>query len=515
MPPTKRQLDPGIVTVFFPDDGQPHRGINKFGNLSRWVINDLEYDDLQNFIPMEGELQQVPGNSATIATLVSSAIWMSAQPLNLATYLYCLCANGHIYQISLGGTITDVSGATSMSSQSDICSWQGTQVLFSDVQVSKIYSWNGTTFATVFSGQPANFITVYNARLWMANNQTISFTAGGTYNSLGGDAGSFVITDSDCPAPVRALVPYGGNLFVFGYSWVKVYGGLFDQGSPAVLQFQQSTLTDEAGVINKWGIVPLGYSVYYAHLNGVWNLLGSQPSLVSEPVGGFFQYLTLAGTSFSAAFGWILGMPVLMWQVQYATDSSYRILCMTYDTNPQRQLWFTLSLGPITFITYGIDQTNGQQKVWGIDTSNNIVQIASNTIANVTSKVSTKLWSFGTRIRKKTIIRAGIEAIVTSSTTVALNARDENLNTYSPDLQSANPQFIFVWNNGSSINFTWTNGASGTFTWNSRGTQYQLLEFDLPIAVRKLGLDVTFSGSGGVIGAFGIEFQELPADWGA
>jgi len=49
---TKREFDPEIVTVFFPEDGQNHGGISKIGNLSRWVIDDLSYSDLQNFIPI-------------------------------------------------------------------------------------------------------------------------------------------------------------------------------------------------------------------------------------------------------------------------------------------------------------------------------------------------------------------------------------------------------------------------------------------------------------------------------
>src|SRR5215469_7698216 len=104
--PTKRQLDPEIVTVFFPEDGQPHAGINKTSNLSRWWIGDIQYDDLVNFLPQGVYLQQVPAPSAVIATLAAPAIWISAQSFNQACYIFALCNNGAIYQVSLGGVIT-------------------------------------------------------------------------------------------------------------------------------------------------------------------------------------------------------------------------------------------------------------------------------------------------------------------------------------------------------------------------------------------------------------------------
>src|ERR1700746_3998538 len=103
-----------ITTVSLPGDGQPWGSLNKYDTYSRLTISDTDFDECINWISMGNSVRQVPANGSTIATLASSAIWMSAQTLNLAQYLYFLCSNGHIYQVSLGGTITDVSGATSM-----------------------------------------------------------------------------------------------------------------------------------------------------------------------------------------------------------------------------------------------------------------------------------------------------------------------------------------------------------------------------------------------------------------
>jgi hypothetical protein len=511
--PTKRQLDPEIVTVFFPEDGQNHGGINRHSNLSRWWIGDVEYDDLQNFIPQGPELQQTPQVGPLIANLGVSTFWVSAQILNQATYLFALGTNGAMYQIALGGTVTTIAAAGTFSVNSDITNWQSTMILFCDLNASKVYSWNGTTLTTVFTSQPAQFITVYSNRLWMAYQNTVTFTAGGTYNNLGGDGSSFIINESDCLAPIRVLSPYGGNLYIGGYNWIRIYGGLFDTGVPAVLQFQTNTLTDEAGLFTKWSFLPCAYSVYYASLNGIWQLMGSQPAKMSGPVDDFFQRMFVGNSTLSAAFGWVISTPCLMWVLQ-AADFSYRLLCLIYEVAQQQPRWFTLNPSSdgvnINVITSGVNLTNGSQQIWGIDTGGGVRQIMGGSTA-VTSRVSTKLWSFGTRIRKKSIIRAGQECVVTSTSTISLTAQDENLNSYGPDLQSLSPSIQFIWSNNNQT-FKWDN--AGTFRWTTTGIQYQLMEYDLPITVRRLGLITTMVGIGGVIGAHAVEYTELPADWG-
>jgi hypothetical protein len=201
-----------------------------------------------------------------------------------------------------------------------------------------------------------------------------------------------------------------------------------------------------------------------------------------------------------------------MWNLYYSVDSTYRVLCMMIPADVEKQpTWFTVNQANIAFITGGINQANGQQSVWAVDTSGNLFQLFAGT-GNVTSTANTKLWSFGARIREKSIIRAGAEIVVTGAATASLTARNEDLVAYTPDLQSVNPSTTFNWTNNG-MAFNWTNGGN-TFNWTTSGTQYELMEFNLPITVKKLGLDFTLTGAGAAVLAFAVEYEELPADWG-
>src|SRR5579863_190578 len=160
--PTRRQLDPEIQTICYPEDREQMGGINKEQIISRWTTDNNSFDDLINFLPTGNMLQQVPANGPIFAAFGEQPVWISAQPLNGATYIFVLGGDGSLSQVSLGGAVTTISGVGTFSSASDIANWQGTEIIFSDLNAAKVYSWNGTTLTTVFTSQPAAFITVFS-----------------------------------------------------------------------------------------------------------------------------------------------------------------------------------------------------------------------------------------------------------------------------------------------------------------------------------------------------------------
>lgn len=555
---TSRADDREIITDFFPDEGQQFGSLNKPTLLSRWTIDDTDFDDLVNWISFGKFLQQTPALSAVIATLPAPAVWISAQPLNGVTYLFCLCTNHNIYQVSLGGTVTQINGGTSISALADIANWQGTVILFADTNANTVYSWNGTTFATVFSSQPCTFITVYGGRLWMTSGTggvAVTFTAAGTYNSLGGDSGTIPITEYDCPPPVLGMLPSQGLLYLIGYDWVQVIGNLYDQGSPAVLQVTRQTAVDQAGMISKWSLISFSYSIYYANLNGLWAFYAGSVAWVSEQVGGFFQALIQASSSFSAAFGYVNQLPVLLWNICWSNAGTTEYTVLGLDTTSigsgGKPRWFRLVYGNLAFITSGVNQAAKGQAVWGVDTSGNLYQLFGGT-GNVTSKANTKLWNFGTRIRWKEIERAGVLMVLPSNATVTCVAVDQGLKNYNPPLQSANPNpsnIEWIYSGGSQATWsgtttnitgvTWEfstlaaaawkyspSNAPATFgktsltpapvTWGTGSAAiFSPLEFYFPLQAQQFGLNLTTVSAGAILQTFGVEYKTTPADWGA
>lgn len=592
---TARPEEKKIVTDFFPDEGAAFGSLNKPATTSRWTIGDLDFDDCINWVIFPEFLQQVLGPTS-LAQLpnAQAPFWASAQPLNNATFIFALGSNGHLYQISVSGTITDtftastftesgvlngtitVTGLAStaniivgggvtgtdiqpgtkvasivssssitltlaatgsittpltftpplISSASDIANWMGQEILISDSGANALYQWNGTTLSQVFTNQPIYYMAVFGGRLWFTNGQgLVQFTAAGTYNSLGGDAGNFTIVETDCPGPIQALVPLQGVLYIVGQSWVQMIGNLYETtiGSLSQLNFTRNTAINQVGAITKWGISSFDYLMLFPVQTGIWSYYGSQANWMSEKVGGFFQNLILGNTSFSAGFGIIQQLPCLFWNICWSNNgvTEYTILALDVTSigGPLRWMRFIPQTGggtniPIAFITSGLDQVNRAQKVWGFDTSGNLYQLFANASINVTSVANTKLWNLGSRIRVKSVERGGALVVSSSNASYNVSAIDENLINYTPYLQSVPPSNVVTWVYNSGATATWKYSGGAAVTWFKVQALQAQLEWYIPLQARNVGFNFSMTGINCYLYAFGIEYEETPADWG-
>jgi hypothetical protein len=501
------KLRKGFEDIVLPGDDRKWGGMVKYDNYSRWSIEDTEFDDCVNWLPQGRSLRQIPGNGASIATLASTITWMTALTLNNATFLFALCANGNIYQVSTGGSVTSV--GSGFSQNCDITTWQGTNIIISDLTAAKIYNWNGSTLATVFTSQPAALVQVFSGRLWMANGNTITFTAAGTFNSLSGDSGSFVIGDYDTPPSILAMVPFLGQLYVFGPSWIQTIGNLFDSGTPAQLQFQRYTMEDQIGPINKWSILPYGSYLYFANTAGFWKLIGLDPQQISQPLDGFFQnFAAFPTSSYSAAFTYIYGMPCMMWQADWTGDA---LGGEVYIYTNEKQ-WTRASVGSaITWITDTVVVSNGLQTAYGTD-GTHIFQLFNNTSATVSSTFQTKLWNGDHPVMEKLGVYLGISMIMTGATTVTTQVVDQNQNVQVTNTQTFGANITWVNNSGQTV--TWKNNSSQIVNWSGLSIVFKIVQFAIPFRFKAFGLNVTVSGSGSTMPNITYQVKPTSAVWG-
>jgi hypothetical protein len=452
--PYQKALEPKVKEVVIPSGGAPWGGVNRFEAFSRYTIQDNQFDDLVNALPMGPSIKQIPGNGPTLATLAAAAVFMVEYQLANGFFLFCLCTNGHLYQVSLpGGIVTDCSGGTSLSALCDISLWQETEVIISDPNVNQTYSWDGTTFThlTALDGVKGAFITVFQGRLWLSHGNLIVFTQGGTYNSLGGDSGSFLIIDSDCITPIAALFPFNGLLYIFGEDWVQVLGNLFVSGSPAQLQFTKYSIEVQVGLSSKWSLITFGSTLFFANPNGIWSFTGTVPQKISSPVDYFFDQ-QISDSSLSSCFCEIYSEPCLAWSIHTASDNSYGLLVYSVIG----QTWFRVILGQTKFITDGT--LSNVATAWGTD-GTNIFTMFTDETDPVTSTFAFKYWNFGTPIGYKRILKMGIVTALNNTTNATLKLFNESGAQLPAPLgsqtQNVTNFLIFIGKDGNPIN--WTN----------------------------------------------------------
>jgi hypothetical protein len=452
--PYQKTLEPKVKEVSLPIMGAPWGGLNKYEAYSRYTIPDTDFDDLINAIPMGNSVRQVLGNAAPFATVAATIVFMVEYTLAGASSLFVLCTDGHLYQVSIpGGVIVDCSTSTSLSALCDITLWQEQKVIISDPNVNKTYSWNGTTFTheAALDGVKGSFIAVFSGRLWLASGNVVVFTQGGTYNSLAGDSGSFLIIDSDCITPIAALFPFNGLFYIFGQDWTQVIGNLYVSGSPAQLQFNKYTIEVQVGLSSKWSLNTFGSTLYFADANGIWSFTGTIPVKISSPVDSIFDG-QFGDSSLASAFCEIYSEPCLAWCLHSSIDNSYGAVVFSLTT----QKWFRINLGSTKFIADGT--INNVSNTWGTD-GTNIFVMFSNNVTQVTSTFGFKYWNFGSPVAYKRIIRMGIASMISTQATATLNVFNESGTQLALPLgqqtQSVSSVLVFIGKDGNPI--TWTN----------------------------------------------------------
>lgn len=483
--------------------------INRPDTYSRAVIGDSDLDDSTNFLPMLVHHKMVPNFGSNLGPLPSAINFMWTAVIGGNPYIFSLCANSHIYQSTYVGGVQDL-GLFSQSC--DITQWQKNLIIITDLNAQKIYSWDTTTLTTVFTAQPANWVAVYAGRLWMGNGLTVTFTAGGTYNSLGGDAGSFIITDSSAATALLAIVAFQGSLYFFGSSWIASLNGVQSTGSPAVVSFVFTVLEGTVGIVNRWSIVVVGVVMYFANVYGFWQFTGAVPEKISSQIDGFFQNITLASSSFSGAFAEVFGEPLVMWTAFYNDPQGITVGQTTFCYTSNNQ-WFRMFGNSVSFVTslpatpFGIG--NPQPTAYAAN-GTGLYKLFSGPAGSTTVGIfNTKILDQGSKARFKLYDYLFIFVVIGTTTTVQVQLIGYNgLALGNPVSKTVNPA-AGQWVNASGQVGQWVNNALTAGNWQGTAAfVYQPYEFNCGFESRGMGLNVTVTGEQVAIQAISVGYRK-------
>jgi hypothetical protein len=516
-----------------------------------WMDTDVISGNLFNyFLCQNGHIYQV-GPTGTTTDVLAAGTFSQNGTLNGTTTVTGLTDTSHMF-VGMQVTGTDIPPNTTIASVdsttqihisnaatgsgtflltfsippfgtiADISDWQGTYVLLSDFSSGNLYYWDGSTLKIALSNQPATFITVYGQRVWLFNGTTITWTQGGTFNSLAGDAGSATITDASAASPVTGAIAGLGVIIVFGSSWIASISNLIVSGSPAVLTFQFVVLSGQVGIGSKFGILPVGNSFYFANAYGIWDLQGSAPVKVSPQMDGFFDgSLNLLNTSFSAAYVVLYRTPCILWQAFYNGDmnvpAGHSLYGCTLVNNVPDQ-WFRVTQGTITLISsLPSNVSTGTPQPFGTD-GTNVFPLFSST-ASYQAQIFTKIWDFNSKLTLDICGGLFISALLSqgaTNTTVSVAIVDETGQpvAFQPPPKTLNPTTGF-WINQFGVQGPWINSALVTGSWLGTLSQaYYPLFFGLSGTMRGLGLNITVNGSGTIIQSLVVGYRDTNRGWG-
>ena len=364
-------------------------------------------------------------------------------------------------------------------------------VVFSD---SSSPAGSGATASGIVNTDPIVDVATFSGRTWVAAGRTVYYSAAGSYSDFTSvSAGSFTLTDSTLHGNIQGLLSANNFLYVFGDDSINVFSDLRVTTSGATL-FTNTNVSASVGTKRIYSIFPYFRSVLFMNDYGMYALVGSTTSKISDQLDGIFPYIdftkpvsggqVLLNNILCAAFSFTYNDPL---------SSARQIQCVFFEKK-----WFVTSQGSLTYITSV--PLSGLVNLYGT-TGTDLYRLYGSTTGNVSSTIRTALMPMGDPIRTKQALKFGIEATLTNSAT--LNVTIDSEAGSSPVYTLDN---TVIWYNNSLAAIPWKNNSNVTIGWlTSNG--YALYKSDAQQYGKYLGLTITSNNAGFVYNTFEFEHE--------
>jgi hypothetical protein len=340
-------------------------------------------------------------------------------------------------------------------------------------------------------------VATFSGRTWVAAGRTVYYSAAGSYSDFTSvSAGNFPITDSTLHGNIKSLLSANNFLYIFGEDSINVFSDLRVSGTGSTL-FTNTNVSASVGSNLRYAVFPYFRSVLFMNNYGIYALVGSTTSKLSDQLDGIFPYIdftlpvtggqVLINNILCAAFNFYLKSTY-----PFATGGRF-IQCVFFEKK-----WFITSQGELTYINPA--PVGGVINMYGV-ADKSLFRLYASATANVSSKIQTALSPMKDPIRTKQALKFGIEATLTTGGTFNVTVDSES---------GSSPTYVLnntvTWYNNSNVTITWLNNSSSTIGWlTSNG--YALYKSDAQQYGKYLGLTMTSTDAGFVVNTFEFEHE--------
>jgi len=449
----------------------------------------------------------VAGGNATVnATAVASLITFKTGTVSVVMNTF---GTGYTNSSNVTVTIGDNTGWTTRATGNAIVNGgQITQVIMSNAgagytassNVTVVFSdssspaGSGATASGIVNTDPIVDVATFSGRTWVAAGRTVYYSAAGSYSDFTSvSAGSFTLTDSTLHGNIQGLLSANNFLYVFGDDSINVFSDLRVTTSGATL-FTNTNVSASVGTKRIYSIFPYFRSVLFMNDYGMYALVGSTTSKISDQLDGIFPYIdftkpvsggqVLLNNILCAAFSFTYNDPL---------SSPRQIQCVFFEKK-----WFVTSQGSIDYVTSV--PVGGVINLYGVATTT-VYRLYNNTTANVASYIQTALDPMGDSIRTKQALKFGIEATVSNSATFVVTVDSESGSSPTYTLSNS-----ILWTNYLGNTIGWINNSSAPIAWSAQNGYY-LYKTDAQQYGKYLGLTQTSNSAGFVVNTFEFEHE--------
>lgn len=354
------------------------------------------------------------------------------------------------------------------------------------------------TAKAIINTEPVVGIQSFSGRVWIANGRTVTYSAAGSYSDFTSvSAGVVTLTDATLHGNITQLLSANNFLYIFGDDSINVFSDVRVTNAGTTL-FTNTNVSASVGSKLPYAIYPYFRSVLFMNNYGIYALVGSTTTKVSDSLDGVFPYIDFTSPVYA---GQVLLNNILCAAFNFkytgglgVSSSSRYIQAIFFE----KKWFFTSATSDLAYITSA--PLAGKINLYGTN-GNSCVRLYSDSSSNIASYVQTSLNPMKDPIRTKQALKVGIEATLTSAAELTVTVDSET----GSSLPVALGQLV-TWVNNLSNVISWTNNSSTVITWYGGGG-YTLYKTDAKQWGKYLGMTVTSTGANFVINGFEYEHE--------
>jgi hypothetical protein len=367
------------------------------------------------------------------------------------------------------------------------------------VSISSGGGSNATAKAIINTGTNSG-IQSFSGRVWISSGRTIYYSAAGSYSDfVTVSAGTVVLTDATLHGNIIQLLSANNFLYIFGDDSINVFSDVRVTTAGTTL-FTNTNVSASVGTKLAYAIFPYFRSVLFMNEYGVYALVGSTTSKISDSLDGIFPNIDFVTGSTTGGQVLLNNILCAAFNFRYTgglgTSSSNRYIQAVFF---EKKWFFTSAGNNLKFVTSA--PTGGKITLYGTD-GTSCIKMYANTTAGLSSYVQTSLNPMKDPIRTKQALKIGVEATLSNASTITVSVDSETGSSPSVELgQTAS------WINNFSATIPWINNSSTIINWTTGSTGYTLYKTDAKQYGKYLGMTVTSTNAGVVYNGFEYEHE--------
>jgi len=400
-------------------------------------------------------------------------------------------------------------GGTNAAGQGIVSGGIVTQVVMTNVgsgytnqaNVTVTIAGGGGTNATakaIINLEPIVGIQSFSGRVWIANGRTVTYSGAGSYSNFTSiSAGQVTLTDATLHGNITQLLSANNFLYIFGDDSINVFSDVRVTNAGTTL-FTNTNVSASVGSKLQYAIYPYFRSVLFMNNYGIYALVGSTTTKISDPLDGVFPYIDF---DYPVYAGQVLLNNILCAAFNFkytgglGTSSSSRYIQAIFF---EKKWFFTSAGNDLAYIASA--PLGGKINLYGSN-GNSCVRLYADSTSPINSYVQTSLNPMKDPIRTKQALKVGIEATLSNAAQLTVTV-DSETGSSTPVLLGE----LVSWINNVSNVISWVNNSSAVITWYGGGG-YTLYKTDAKQWGKYLGMTVTSTGANFVINGFEYEHE--------